>query len=73
MELDELQGEMNMMFGELLLASTERQITILLLMADLTKGLNSRIGMQISKLVNSVGEDITTMPTAETPTLKAVE
>jgi hypothetical protein len=73
MELDELQGEMNMMFSELLLASTERQITILLLMADLTKGLNSRIGMQISKLVNSVGEDITTMTKAETPTLKAVE
>lgn len=65
MELEQMQAEMNMLFGELLLADDSRQVVILMLLADLCKGMNQRAGLRIQNLTNAVGETITTAPKPE--------
>lgn len=60
-----MQAEMNMLFGELLLASKERQVAILLLMGELNKGMNNRIGLRMNSLINEIGDEITTKPKEE--------
>jgi len=74
MELEQMQAEMNMLFNEMILASDERKIVLLLLLADLTKGMNSRAGMLLNKLTNEVGDSITTVAKPkEDPQLKIVD
>ena len=74
MELEQMQAEMNMLFNEMILASNERNIVLLLLLADLTKGMNSRAGMLLNKLTNEVGDSITTVAKPkEDPQLKIVD
>ena len=65
MTLEELQGAMNKLYGELLLASDERQVVILMLLADLARAINSQANLRIQKIVNAVGDEVTPSPEQE--------
>ena len=65
MELEEMQAEMNMLFNEMVLADDAREVALLMLLADLCKGMNQRAGLRLQNVLNGIGESITTKPKEE--------